>query len=510
MTATPTTTGSTYDRLVAHAREIALLTSTRSLLEWDERTKLPPAGGEYRAEQVSYLAGLVHRKTTEPAVGEYLAELIESPLAADRHSDTGAVIHNLKRDYDKKSKLPQALVEELARLSVIGQQVWAEARKANDFARFQPILEKTIELKKQEAAAIGYDDVPYDALLDDFEPGAKTAEVRQVLAGLREQLVPLVAEIVESGRHPNMDILHRHCATAGQDAFGLKVVAAIGFDLNAGRLDVTNHPFCSTSGPRDVRLTTRYFEDFFPSALFSTMHEAGHGIYEQGLPADQYGLPTGDAVSLGIHESQSRMWENLVGRSRPFWEHFYPQMQQAFPSAFADVPLDEFYFAVNDVRPSLIRVEADEATYNLHILVRFELEQALLLDELRVADLPAAWNEKYRQYLGIESPTDADGVMQDVHWGEGAFGYFPTYSLGNLYSAQLFEAAERDLDSLDDMFRRGEFLLLRDWLRTNVHELGRRYAPEELVRRVTGEGISHAPLMKYLRGKLGPLYGLSQ
>jgi carboxypeptidase Taq len=510
VTATPTTTGSTYDRLIAHAREVALLKSTQSLLEWDERTKLPPAGGEYRAEQVSYLAGLVHRKTTEPAVGEYLAELIESPLAADRHSDTGAVIHNLKRDYEKKTKLPQALVEELARLSVIGQQVWADARKANDFARFRPILEKTIELKKQEAAAIGYDDVPYDALLDDFEPGAKTAEVRQVLAGLREQLVPLIAEIVESGRHPNMDVLHRHCATAAQDAFGLKVVAAIGFDLDAGRLDVTNHPFCSTSGPRDVRLTTRYFEDFFPSALFSTMHEAGHGIYEQGLQADEYGLPTGDAVSLGIHESQSRMWENLVGRSRPFWEHFFPEMQRAFPTAFGNVPLDEFYFAVNDVRPSLIRVEADEATYNLHVLVRFELEQALLLDELRVADLPAAWNEKYRQYLGIESPTDADGVLQDVHWGAGLFGYFPTYSLGNLYSAQLFEAAERDLGSLDDMFRRGEFMPLRDWLRTNVHELGRRYAPEELVRRVTGEGISHVPLMRYLRGKFGPLYGLAQ
>ena len=510
MTATPSTLPSTYERLTTHAREVALLKSTQALLEWDERTKMPRAGGDYRAEQVSYLAGLVHRKLTEPAVGEYLSELLDSSLAADRHSDTGAVIHNLKRDYDKKTKLPQALVEELARTSVLGQQLWAEARKANDFAHFRPILEKTVELKKQEAAALGYDDVPYDALLDDYEPGAKTAEVRRVLAGLREQLVPLVAEIVGNGRHPKMEVLQRHCATGAQEAFGLQVAAAIGFDLNAGRLDVTHHPFCSTSGPRDVRLTTRYYEDFFPSALFSTMHEAGHGIYEQGLRADQYGLPTGEAASLGIHESQSRMWENLVGRSRAFWEYFYPETKRHFPDAIGNVPFDDFYFAINDVRPSLIRVEADEATYNLHVLVRFELEQSLLLDELRVADLPAAWNEKYRQYLGIESPTDANGVLQDVHWSAGLFGYFPTYSLGNLYSAQLFEAAERELGNLDDMFRRGEFLPLCEWLRVNVHEAGRRYAPEELVRRVTGDGISHVPLMRHLRDKFGPLYGLSQ
>jgi carboxypeptidase Taq len=499
----------TYNLLCANAREVALLKSTQALMEWDERTKLPPAGGDYRAEQVSYLAGLVHRKQTDPSVGEYLDKLLESPLAADRHSETGAVIHNLKRDYDKKTKLPQALVEELARTSVLGQQLWAEARKANDFARFQPLLEKTIDLKKQEAAALGYDDVPYDALLDDYEPGAKTREVRSVLAGLREQLVPLVTEIVESGRQPNLSVLKRHCPIAAQEKFGQQVAAAIGFDFNAGRLDVTNHPFCSTSGPRDVRLTTRYFEDFFPNALFSTMHEAGHGIYEQGLLAKEYGLPTGEAVSLGIHESQSRMWENLVGRSRAFWEHFYPQAQQTFAGSFGDVTLDDFYFAVNDVRPSLIRVEADEATYNLHILVRFELEQALLLDEIRVADLPGAWREKYQKYLGIESPTDADGVLQDVHWSAGLFGYFPTYSLGNLYASQLFEAAQAELGDFSDMFRRGEFLPLRNWLRKNVHEPGRRYSPEQLVRQITGEGISHAPLIRHLRGKFGSLYGLA-
>jgi carboxypeptidase Taq len=509
VTHTPPTHPSTFDRLCDHTREVALLKSTQALLEWDERTKLPKAGGEYRAEQVSHLAGLIHRQQTEPAIGEYLAELLESPLAADRHSETGTTIFNLKRDYDQKTKLPQALVEELARTAVLGQQIWADARKANDFARFQSILEKTIELKKQEAAALGYDDVPYDALLDEFEPGAKTAEVRQVLSELREQLVPLVSAIVESGRRPNLDVLRRRCALDAQEKFGLSVAAAIGYDLDAGRLDVTHHPFCTTCGPRDVRLTTRYYEDFFPSALFSTMHEAGHGIYEQGLRADQFGLPTGDAVSLGVHESQSRMWENLVGRSQAFWEHFYPQVKQSFPATFDDVPLEDFFFAINDVRPSLIRVEADEATYNLHVMVRFELEQALLLDELRVADLPAAWHEKYRKYLGIQSPTDADGVLQDVHWSAGLIGYFPTYSLGNLYAAQLFEKAQQDLGDLPAMFRRGEFMPLREWLRTNVHEAGRRYAPAELVRRVTGDSISHAPLMRHLYGKFGPLYGIT-
>ena len=509
MTATLSTSQSSYDRLCALAREVGLLASAKALLEWDERTKLPPAGGEYRAEQVSYLAGLIHRRQTDPEVGGLLDELLGSPLADDPHSDSGAVIHNLKHDYDQKTKLPQALVEELARTAVLGQQVWAEARKANDFSRFRPLLEKTFELKRQEAAALGYDDMPYDALLDQFERGAKTVEVRQVLAELREQLVPLVAAIAESGRRPNMDILRRRCAIDAQERFGLHVAAAIGFDFTAGRLDVTDHPFCSTSGPRDVRLTTHYYEHQLSSALYSILHEAGHGIYEQGLPAERFSLPTGEAASMGVHESQSRMWENLVGRSRPFWEHFYGEAQRTFPEALGDVPLEDLYFAVNDVRPSLIRIEADEATYNLHVMVRFELEQAVLHDELRVADLPAAWNEKYREYLGVESPTDADGVMQDVHWSAGLVGYFPTYALGNLYASQLFEAAQGELGDLADMFRRGEFRSLRDWLRMRVHEQGRRYAPADLVRRVTGEGISHGPLMRHLGGKFGPLYGLA-
>jgi carboxypeptidase Taq len=498
----------TYEKLCAHAREVALLHSTQSLLGWDERTKLPPDAGPYRAEQMSFLAGLIHKRETAPEVGEWLAELTDSPLAADPHSDAGADIVNLKRDYDRKTKLPQTLVEELARLSVLGQQLWVEARKANDFARFQPLLERTVELKRQEAAAVGYDDVPYDALLDEYEPGAKTNEVERVLAGLREQLVPLVAEIAASSRRPNLDVLKQPVPIAVQEKLGRLAIEAFGYDFSAGRLDVTDHPFCTTLGPRDVRLTTRYDAQFLPGSFFSTLHEAGHGMYEQGLPAERFGLPTGQAASLGIHESQSRMWENLVGRSRAFWEHFYPQAKSASPEAFADVPLDEFYFAINDVRPSLIRTEADEATYNLHILVRFELEQALILDELRVADLPSAWREKCRCYLGIESPNDADGVLQDVHWSSGAIGYFPTYSLGNLYAAQLFAQAAEAIGDLQAMFRRGEFRPLLEWLRQQIHLQGRRYPAAELARRATGQPLCHDALIRHLRGKFASLYDL--
>jgi carboxypeptidase Taq len=325
---------------------------------------------------------------------------------------------------------------------------------------------------------------------------------------LREALVPLVAEIAAALRCPNETLLSRCCLVPAQIAFGREVAAAIGFDFAAGRLDVTAHPFCTTLGPYDTRLTTRYDENFFPSALFGTMHEAGHGMYEQGLPADQFGLPAGEAVSLGIHESQSRLWENLVGRSRAFWQHFFPKFRQTFSDAYGDVKLDEFYGAINAVRPSLIRVEADEATYNLHILIRFELEQALLSGELPVRELPRAWQEKYQTYMGIAPPDDADGCLQDVHWSAGLLGYFPTYTLGNLYASQFFEAAARQLGDLHAQFAKGEFLPLRNWLGEQIHSAGQCYTANELVSRVTGEPLSHEPFMRHLREKLAPLYGL--
>lgn len=498
----------TYELLCAHAREAKMLASIQELLEWDERTKMPPANGAYRADQAAYVAGLVHQKQTAPVVGQWLAKLADSALAADPTSDTGAVIKHLQHDYEKQTKLPQSLVEELTRTTVEGQQVWAAARKANSFTAFRPILEKIVGLKKQEAAALGFATTPYDPLLDDYEPGETTANITRVLAELRDALVPLVQAIGESSFRPDIDILARTYPKPAQEAFGALAAAKIGFDFQAGRLDVTDHPFCAGLGPGDVRLTTRYDEHAFSDGFFSILHEAGHGIYDQGLPRESFGLPTGEYVSLGIHESQSRMWENQVGRSRAFWDYFFPKAQSAFPEALGNVPLEDFYAAVNDVRPSLIRVEADEVTYNLHILIRFELEKALLEDELKVSELPAAWQEKYREYLGVVSPTDADGVLQDVHWSAGLFGYFPTYSLGNLYAAQFFAQAREDLGNLDDQLRQGEFSHLREWLREKIHSHGKRYTPAQLAKRITGKPLSHGPLIEHLSTKYGELYGI--
>ncbi len=499
----------TYEKLCRHARETALLESVNALLEWDDRTGIPPAGGEYRAEQITYLAGMIHRRRTDPQLGEWLAELAQSPLAAEQTADAATTIRELKREYDKQIKQPQSLVEELARLSILGQQRWVKARKDDDFKSFAPLLVDIVRLKRQQAECLGYEDCMYDALLDEFEPDAKTSVVRDVLAALREDLVPLVAAIAESKNKPDGKIVERSYPIDAQRSFGRKAAEMIGFDFARGRLDRTHHPFCTDVGPNDCRITTRYDEHFFPGALFSTLHEAGHGIYDQGLRTGQYGLPPGRFISHGIHESQSRMWENLVGRSRAFWQHLFGDAQRTFPEALADVSLDEFHFAVNDVRPSLIRTEADEATYNLHIIVRFELEQALLEGDLSVDDLPGAWNESYRKYLGIVSPDDADGVLQDVHWSAALFGYFPTYTLGNLYASQLFAKADAELGGLDEQFARGEFEPLRGWLRKNVHEPGQRYSACELIERVTGKPLSHDSLITHLRDTFGLLYGIS-
>jgi len=329
-----------------------------------------------------------------------------------------------------------------------------------------------------------------------------------VLAGLREQLTPLVAALVGSGKKPSREILRRRYPVAAQEAFGRQAATAIGFDFQRGRLDVTHHPFCAGMGPHDCRITTRYDEHFFPTAFFGILHEAGHGIYDQGLPTEFYGLPPGTFVSLGIHESQSRLWENAVGRSHAFWRHFFPLAQQQFPDALADVTLDDFHFAVNDVRPSLIRVEADEATYNLHIIIRFELERALLSGELAAADLPGAWREKYRGCLGIEPPNDADGVLQDIHWSAGLVGYFPTYTLGNLYAAQFFQQADADLGGVEPLLARGEFAPLWQWLRDRIHARGQCLTASELVADVTGRPLSPQPLLDQLRHKFEPLYGI--
>lgn len=493
-------------QLIHHVRENAMLNSINALLNWDERTYMPDRAGDYRAEQITMMSAMAHQKMTDPRLKDWLDTLANHPECEDPASDVATIVRQVRRDYERQCKLPQRLVEELARVSVTGQRAWAEARQSDDFAKLAPYLDQIIRLKQEEAEAIGYEQVPYDALLDEYEPGAKTAEVRSILEGLREELVPLVQSIMGSDRKAPINILHRNVSRDRQHQFGIQAAEAIGFDFQRGRLDETAHPFCTEIGPHDCRILTRYDETFFPSAFFGTLHEAGHGIYEQGLRSDQYGLPTGTYSSLGIHESQSRLWENQVGRSRAFWQHFLPAAKVTFGDALNDVTLDELYFAVNHVEPSLIRVEADEATYNLHIIIRFEIEQELIDGQLAVADLPEAWNQKYEDYLGIKPPSDADGVMQDVHWPSTAIGYFATYSLGNLYAAQLYAKADEMLGGLDELIAKGEFKPLLDWLRKHVHQVGQNRTPTEMLYDATGETLSHEYLMAHLKNKLQPLY----
>ncbi len=497
-----------YEKLLSHVKEVRLLESVGHVLGWDERTFMPAQGSGHRAEQMALVARMTHELLTAPVVGELLSTAERSALARDGQSDAAANLREIRRVHDRAVKLPKELVEELARVTTRAQGVWQEARKRSDFAAFQPWLEKIVHLKRQEAQAVGYKTVPYDALLDEYEPGATTAEITQVFAALSRELVPLVSAITSSGKRPRRDILERDYPVDRQQVFCQAAAAAIGFDFTAGRLDVTAHPFCTGIGPGDCRLTTRYNPRFFNEAFFGTLHEAGHGIYDQGLDPAHYGTPLGSAVSLGIHESQSRLWENQVGRGRPFWEHFFPRARQVFPNTLGDVGLDDFVFAINDVQRSFIRVEADEATYNLHIILRFELEQALVSGDLKPADVPGAWTDKFQKMFELTPPNHALGSLQDIHWSMGGIGYFPTYTLGNLYAAQFMEQARKDLGDVDADFRRGEFGRLKTWLNDNVHRLGQRHRPRDLCRKITGRDLDHGPLLAYLRRKYGPLYGI--
>jgi len=497
-----------YQELIRRFKEFTLLASCGSVLGWDERTYMPRKGSAHRAEQFALIARMAHEMLTAPQIGELLTQVEKSDLVREKTSDEAVNAREIRRSYDRAVKIPKELVEELARVTTRAQQVWQEARQANQFSPFRPWLEKVIKLKRQEAQAIGYKEAPYDALLDEYEPGGTTAEITQTFAALRQDLVPLVAKITSSGRRPKRELLEREYPVDRQQMFGQSAAAALGFDFDAGRLDVTTHPFCSGFGPGDTRITTRYNPRFFNEAFFGILHEAGHGIYDQGLDSEHYGTPLGSAVSLGIHESQSRMWENQVGRSRPFWEHFFPQAKRLFHSALRDVAIDDFIFAINDVQPSFIRVEADEATYNMHILLRFELEQALVSGDLKPADVPGAWNEKFKKSFDLTPPTDALGCLQDIHWSMGGVGYFPTYTLGNLYAAQFMEQARQDLGGLDDDFRRGDFLRLKGWLNGKIHRPGQRYRAADLCNTVTGKPLSHKPLLNYLRNKYEPLYGV--
>lgn len=502
---TPTTA---YEELIQRTKVAAILASCGSVLGWDERTYMPRNGSTFRGDQMALVARMTHEMTTDEKIGELLPVVENSLLVQNSESAEAVNVCEIRRTYDRAVKLPKSLVEELARVSTRAQQVWQEARAKNDFASFRPWLEQLVSLKRQEADAVGYKEHPYDALLDEYEPGATASEIRGVFAALSAELVPLIAAIGESKRSPRTNILHREYPVVAQEQFAKAAATAIGFDFESGRLDVTTHPFCSGIGPGDCRITTRYNPQFFNEAFFGVLHEAGHGIYDQGLQREHFGTALGTYCSLGIHESQSRLWENQVGRGRPFWKHFFPKAQVSFAGALNDVSLDDFYFAINEAKPSLIRVEADEATYNLHIILRFELELDLLTGDLKPVDLPCAWNERFKKMFGLTPPDDRRGCLQDIHWSMGGIGYFPTYTLGNLYAAQLTAAAREQLPGLDEEFARGEFGRLKRWLNDKVHWPGRSYRSGELCRRITGQGLNHSALVHYLRDKFGQLYDL--
>jgi len=497
-----------YAELVSQLQQVGLLGSVGSVLGWEQETYMPTGGAELRSRQISMIAGMAHQRATAPELGELLAELSTQDWG-DPHSPEAVNVREARRDYERATKLPQRLVEELSRVTTLSQQAWSQARRKNNFAEFEPWLQQVIDLKREEARCLQEDGGPlYDTLLDHYEPRMTTAELQATFQPLREKLVPLVAEIAEAKDRPDTSIPNRSYPVAAQRAFAEEAARAIGFDFDRGRLDESAHPFCSGFGPGDCRLTTRFDEKFFNMAFFGTLHEAGHGIYEQGLNPDAFGLPMGSAISLGIHESQSRMWENLVGRSRGFWQHFYPKAQQYFPESLGNVELEDFYRAVNTVEPSFIRVEADEVTYNLHIMLRFELEQMLISGEVNAADVPTVWNEKFEAYLGLVPPDDAHGCLQDVHWSAGLLGYFPTYALGNVYASQFFAAAHDQISGLDDLIAKGEFAPLKNWLNENIHQRGQQYSATDLVKVVTGNEFDAEPLVTHLQTKFREVYRL--
>jgi len=492
-----------YEKLLEKIRRIGRLSAVEALLDWDQQTYMPSGSVKARAEMRAEIESLTHVERTSDELGK----LLDSALAdGDPARETN--IRETRRLRERAVRLPAELVHDLAYTASMAQSVWEKAKNDNDYASFEPILGKLLELKRAQADAIGYEEDPYDALMDEFEPGARSSQIDAVFSKLREALVPFVSAIAESSNPPDDSVLHRRYPRPGQEQMARRFTDALGFDSEHGRLDASTHPFCTSFSPDDVRITTRYNENHIAGGLFSLLHETGHALYELGLPAEHAFTPAGSAVSLGIHESQSRLWENYVGRSRPFWDHQYPWLTGQFPESLSDVPVEEFYRAINTVRPSLIRVEADEVTYNLHIILRFELERDMIAGRLAVRDIPEAFDAKMESLVGIRPPDDTRGCLQDIHWSCGIFGYFPTYALGNLYAAQFFAAAKSAISDLEDQLRHGEYGALLNWLRTEIHAHGMRYRADELCQRVTGKPLTIEPFMDYLTTKFKPIYGL--
>jgi len=478
-----------------------------AVLSWDQQTYMPEGGTQDRGDHLATLSKLAHEMFTSDDVGRLFDDLKPYAEQLEPDSDDARLIAVTDRRYRKQTRVPSKWVAEYAQATAVAHQAWVEARHDSNFAHFQPNLERIIELRRQYADMFAPYEHVYDPLLDDFEPGMKTTEVQQIFGALRPQQVALIQAI---SQRPQIDdgFLLVHYDEQKQWDFGVEVVTRYGYDWKRGRQDRSPHPFTTSFGIGDVRITTRFDPLRIHTALFGTMHEAGHAMYEQGIDPALGRTPLADGASLGVHESQSRMWENLVGRSREFWSYFFPRFKEYFPGQVGNVDLETFYRAINKVEPSLIRVEADEATYNLHIMLRLELEIALMEGSLQASQLPEAWNTRFQEYLGITPPNDALGVLQDIHWSEGLFGYFPTYALGNLISLQLWEKINQDIPDLPDQICRGEFGALLGWLRENIHRHGAKYEPQDLVQRVTGSKINPEPYVRYLRSKFSEIYGL--
>lgn len=499
---------SAYERLRSYLRESAHLESVGNLLGWDQETYMPEGGAGARAEQSALMARLLHERQSAPELGELISAAGDE-VGGEGETVRSANVREARRDYAKRTRVPAALVARLAEAKSRAQHCWKSARERSDFSAFRPMLDAVLDLTRERARCLSDGGELYDALLDEYEPGMRGSEIEAIFAPLRAELSGLIREITELGTPPATGVLSLPVPSARQEAFGRFVAGACGFDFGRGRLDVTAHPFCETVAPGDVRLTTRYREDAWTESLFGTMHEAGHGLYEQGLDPAEAGMPAGQAVSLGMHESQSRLWENAVGLSVAFWRFAFPHAQRLLGGALSGETPESIASALNTATPGLNRVESDEGTYNLHIMIRFELERAMIRGDLSTHDLPAAWNDRYRELLGLDVPGDREGCLQDVHWSLGLIGYFPTYTLGNLHMAQLWAAIRRDLSGLEGLIERGEFSPLLAWLRENIHRHGRRYPAAELTRRATGKALSAAPFMDYLRARLRPNYGLA-
>jgi carboxypeptidase Taq len=490
-----------YDKLCDRAAEVALLSSTASLLSWDQEIHLPPRALEYRGSQLAWLSGRAHETWVREETGAWLEEAGEKVAPG---SDEAVNVERWTYDYERARKLPVELVERSARLESQAHEAWKEAREKSDYSIFSPLLAELIDISREKGERWGYAECPYDALMESYEPGFTASEARALFVPLAAEL----AELFKTGASdlPVSKLPDGPYPVEQQVEFNRKVIEAVGFDFSRGRVDTAVHPFSTTMGPYDNRITTRFNEEDFTFSFFGILHECGHGMYEQGLPAEKYGTPCGGSVSLGIHESQSRLWENQIGRSRAFWEYWYPVANDHFPQ-LKSMSLDDFVRFVNKVEKSFIRVDASELGYDLHVILRFEVEEKIFSGELEVEGVPSFWNQRFKELIGLDVPDDRRGCLQDIHWSMGGFGYFPTYTLGSLNAAQLLEAVRQRVPNFEQELKRGETGNILDDLRRNIHAHGRRYLPKELIEVATGNPPAPAYLLDYFRNKLKSLMG---